>query len=680
MALKVDRLSQSILIRLSVLFCTLMVICQSCIPPSKEIKSDVAISILDKEVQKLLSFQDQLLSDSIYPYLHSDDPTLVYLAIRSFASVQDKKAIDSIVGFLDNPNMDVRAITAYTLGQLGEERATEPLINGFIDQDTLDVDNILNSNILEALGKISNQAIMSNVASVESYRADDTTLLIGQTRSLYRFGLRGITNQDATKAVMKYILDDTYTTKTRVMAANFIARNKDLDLDIYRDEMLRMLRKDNNPNIRMCLAIAMKNLKNDPTLANELITSFDREKDYRVKCYLIKSLGEFPYINVIEPIMAMTTDLNTHVALTAAQYLVNKGNATDSNIYKGLIKESMPWQVKAKIYEALMKHTPIYYTRVKNVIKKEIQDLIEQSKDNYTKAAYIAALSQDPYQYTTLLEYNNASKSDVLKTAIAEGLKRQIESPLFIKAFGGNYIRVARSIADSLIVEAKKGGSGVVATLAGVLNNDQFAWNTLIRDTSWKEDIVSSLKLPRDTEAYNEIKGAIAKIEGKTFAPSPPQYNHPINWTLLSSITDSSRMVMKTSKGNITIELYPDEAPGSVANFVDLCQSDYYDGKTFHRVVPNFVIQGGCPIGDGYGGLDYTIRSELSPQYYDDEGYIGMASAGNHTEGVQFFITHSPTPHLDGRYTIFGKVTNGMEVVHEIQVGDKIIDAILTYQ
>ncbi|MCL4111464.1 UNVERIFIED_CONTAM: hypothetical protein GTU68_020738 [Idotea baltica] len=121
-------------------------------------------------------------------------------------------------------------------------------------------------------------------------------------------------------------------------------------------------------------------------------------------------------------------------------------------------------------------------------------------------------------------------------------------------------------------------------------------------------------------------------------------------------------------------------APGSVANFVGLSQSNYYNGKYFHRVVPNFVIQGGCSRGDGYGGLDYTIRSELGPKYYDGPGYIGMASAGPDTEGTQWFITHSSSPHLDGRYTIFGRVTEGMDVVHSIEIGDIIQDVrILKY-
>ncbi|RMF25715.1 MAG: peptidylprolyl isomerase [Bacteroidetes bacterium] len=138
-----------------------------------------------------------------------------------------------------------------------------------------------------------------------------------------------------------------------------------------------------------------------------------------------------------------------------------------------------------------------------------------------------------------------------------------------------------------------------------------------------------------------------------------------------------TRAIIKTPKGNIMLRLLPLEAPGTVANFIDLVRQGFYDGKNFHRVVPNFVIQGGCPRGDGYGSLDYTIRSELPYLHYDDEGYVGMASAGNHTECTQFFITHSPTPHLDGNYTLFARVVSGMDVVHKIEIGDEISEIII---
>src|SRR5690606_13660018 len=112
--------------------------------------------------------------------------------------------------------------------------------------------------------------------------------------------------------------------------------------------------------------------------------------------------------------------------------------------------------------------------------------------------------------------------------------------------------------------------------------------------------------------------------------------------------------------------------PGSVMNFVTLASSGYYNSKNFHRVVPNFVVQGGCPRGDGWGSEDYSIRSEFSLRRYRT-GSIGMASAGKDTEGTQWFITHSPTPHLDGRYTIFAEVEEGMDIVHLLEVGDQIL-------
>ena len=130
-----------------------------------------------------------------------------------------------------------------------------------------------------------------------------------------------------------------------------------------------------------------------------------------------------------------------------------------------------------------------------------------------------------------------------------------------------------------------------------------------------------------------------------------------------------------TAKGLMKAELYQDDAPGTVENFVKLSKDGYYDGLTFHRVIPNFVIQGGCPNGDGRGGPGYTIPCELDGQrQMHDRGVLSMAHAGRNTGGSQFFICHNRagTQHLDRNHTCFGKVFEGVEVVDEIKPGDKI--------
>ncbi|MEO0985201.1 MAG: peptidylprolyl isomerase [Cyanobacteria bacterium J06639_14] len=131
------------------------------------------------------------------------------------------------------------------------------------------------------------------------------------------------------------------------------------------------------------------------------------------------------------------------------------------------------------------------------------------------------------------------------------------------------------------------------------------------------------------------------------------------------------RAIMETEKGTITLELFEKDAPGTVQNFVDLSQAGFYDGLTFHRVIPDFMIQGGCPKGTGTGGPGYTIKCEINENKHL-AGSLSMAHRGPDTGGSQFFICHSPQPHLDGVHTVFGR-TEDMDVVNAISQSDKII-------
>jgi peptidyl-prolyl cis-trans isomerase B (cyclophilin B) len=132
-----------------------------------------------------------------------------------------------------------------------------------------------------------------------------------------------------------------------------------------------------------------------------------------------------------------------------------------------------------------------------------------------------------------------------------------------------------------------------------------------------------------------------------------------------------------TEKGTMKVEFFEKDAPGTVKNFVDLSKKGFYNGLTFHRVIPTFVIQGGCPIGNGTGGPGYKIKCELNGEnQYHDRGVLSMAHAGRDTGGSQFFIVLSrdTTSHLDRNHTCFGKVTEGIDVIDDIRGGDKILE------
>ena len=139
--------------------------------------------------------------------------------------------------------------------------------------------------------------------------------------------------------------------------------------------------------------------------------------------------------------------------------------------------------------------------------------------------------------------------------------------------------------------------------------------------------------------------------------------------------------IISTEKGDMKAELYTEDTPIAAENFIKLAESHFYDGLCFHLVIPNFVIQCGCPIGDGTGGPGYTIKCETSaPRQYHDRGVLSMAHRGKDTGGSQFFICHNRqnTQHLDGVHTCFGKVVEGEDVIDDIRPGDLIFSVTIT--
>jgi len=155
------------------------------------------------------------------------------------------------------------------------------------------------------------------------------------------------------------------------------------------------------------------------------------------------------------------------------------------------------------------------------------------------------------------------------------------------------------------------------------------------------------------------------------------QWKHPPEMQIDASKT--YKAVIESAKGAIELELYAQQAPNTVNNFVFLAREGFYDGVTFHRVISDFMIQGGDPTGTGRGGPGYRFEDEFEGNSLTHEtGVISMANAGPNTNGSQFFITHSPQPHLNGRHTVFGKVVRGQEVVDSIRQGDKMVRVEIT--
>jgi cyclophilin family peptidyl-prolyl cis-trans isomerase len=159
------------------------------------------------------------------------------------------------------------------------------------------------------------------------------------------------------------------------------------------------------------------------------------------------------------------------------------------------------------------------------------------------------------------------------------------------------------------------------------------------------------------------------RVPPKTYPARRPGYYEAVEAMMRRP---SPVAVITTEKGDVRLELLAHDAPLTVENFVALARKNYFDNIAFHRIVPNFVVQGGDPRGDGNGGPGYQIRCEINTTPYD-RGAVGMALSGKDTGGSQFFVTHSPQPHLDGGYTVFARVADGMDVVDRLARGDRIL-------
>ena len=164
-------------------------------------------------------------------------------------------------------------------------------------------------------------------------------------------------------------------------------------------------------------------------------------------------------------------------------------------------------------------------------------------------------------------------------------------------------------------------------------------------------------------------------MPSSTPKPQPQSYNSPV--PMVIDVNKKYTAVIKTNRGDLALELYAQDAPVTVNSFVSLARKGFYNGLTFHRIIPGFMAQGGDPTGTGSGGPGYKFQDEFSSRTHQ-AGSLSMANSGPGTNGSQFFICYAPQPHLNGKHTVFGQLTQGMDALKQLVNGDKMNEVIIT--
>ena len=661
--------------RLPVALVATLSVAAGCVPVTETADpgQEVALDFKLAETRRLYTLQDELAVDSLLARADHPAPEVRYQVALAFGSIVSDSAVGPLTRLLIDPIDDIRAAAAYALGQQGEAAAAAvpELTQAFDFRDTLGVYAEANAAILEAVGKLGDSTDVALLAGVSTYRPGDTLLALGQMHGLYRAMLRGIVPVRALRVAHERATDTRWPRPVRLLAAHYLQRTRE-PLGRFGESLLDRLRRERDPYLRMPLARALAKAPS-PEMAAALASLLRREPDELVRVELVRALGDQGYENARAGLLEALADASPHVRETAADQLARQGASTDAGRYWRLAKDSLDGIAAARLYGAALRHMPIGLQEYRRYINYELRRDFEEASDPYARAAILHALAEAPWNYRYLVERAlDPALGTVERTAAAEAVDRVARRGDLPGYFGTSLATVKRELGDYLAAVFAAGDPGQQAVAAGTLAVPALNFETEYEDLRFLRLAQAGLDLPRDTETFYAIEDALAALDPGYEARKPaPAFNHPITWDIYRSLQPQLVAEIETPRGTITIDLLEELAPATVVNFVQLVRNGFYEGKRFHRVVPAFVTQGGGPRGDGYGSLDYTIRSETPiGSRYDRPGLVGMASAGRHTEGVQFFFTHQPTPHLDGRYTVFARVTDGLEVVRALRPGD----------
>jgi len=607
------------------------------------------------EVQKVLTNKHNRNTAELIQQFHNPQALFRRLSAEAFASVQDSCAVDSLAVLLNDTDEDVRKAAAFSLGQIKHASAEPYLLQTLQYEQSVHVKRI----IIEAIGKCGTEVGLNYIATTY-YPNDQLLLQTGQAWALARFAIRLMTSDSATIRALTFLAPEI-PEKVQIAASQYFARAKQLKFDELFEPLTNAFNSTNNVFIKANLIIPISK-SSDKNLRDFLLPLFNETTDYRIIVNALRGLHSLDYESYNDLVFQLLSHPNHHVVNEASTYLLEKGNSSDVEQYSQFATQCQTITGKCSLLQA-----SLLYGKNKRSISDQIISAYHNTTNNYEKALLLKAISGDENNASFIAGQITNSKIEVVRTTGLQALVDLRSADNFDTQNKAKISEYAQYFKEAIL----SGDAGLIAIAAAIIREPDMNFRLVYDNTYFLTQALKKLDLPKDLETYIELQKTIEFIDGKKTDKPILNYTEP-DWERIAAIDTNSEALIKTTKGDIRIRLIVEEAPVTVMKFIDLVKTGYYTNMPFHRVVPAFVVQTGCPRGDGWGSGQFLLRSEFSDLSYD-EGYIGMASAGKDTETTQWFITLMPFPHLDGNYTIFAQVVAGMANVHKLELGDNII-------
>ena len=629
-------------------------------------------------LQAVVAAQIDRDGEALRDRLDAEDADVRARAAFALASVQDTSAIPGLLSLLRESIPFVQADAALALGQMPPASVPDtPLLRtlGFTR------DAQVQRRLIEALGKTGTASSLRRLIRLRPPQAAELALAVA------RYGMRGVTDSTATRWLTERLRAPGPWTRRN--AAYALGRVEALAAG--RADTVRAVLSDTAPDdpaaMHLLRALATAGDSSD---ANRVGDWLRTAPDWRTRVEAARALAALsPSDRARDALVGALNDDHPLVARTAAETLAGLEWSRDRSAAIGAWLDAHPdqWRVAAPLLRGL----------ARNNRPKRVLGTVARWRTDPSPVAYAAGLRAlaplDAARADSLLD--DALRSDDLRVAAAavQAIVDRWDRTRPQNA-GRTFARLSTAVrrgdpallyhAAPALADSAFASSGAADTLAATYRTlttpDDLEGMTATLEALGTLGGPTATSVLRDAlnHPHHSIRQAAAQglsaatDSTVTAAAKPLPETPPMDWESLRVLGPHPRLVLETNQGTVTIELDTEQAPQTTQAITRFARNGRYDGVPFHRVVPNFVVQGGdFARRDGFGGPGVFLRTEAT-RIGHRRGTVGMASAGKDTEGSQFFIPHSMQPHLDGNYTAFGRVTDGMEVVDQLRAFDRI--------
>ena len=570
-------------------------------------------------------------------------------ALWNVLQAQDRRDVAALCNALDHADAEVRRSAALAFASV-QDTAGIPCLTRSLD----DAEPRVRAAAVFAMGLVADSALVVDLAE-RAVLESDTSVQRAYLQATFRAMVRNGMLRDP-NAILYYL--DRNTGHERVRAADALRRLSADTLRNMQATYVDLVRRETNPEVQAMLVRGLRGMAG--TEVDELLRQYLQQEEPLLRSAALLAINERTYPGVRDRLPELLKDLPGIGGSAASVWGRFMEPDELERVQEACILHLKDAHVLAGLFQGGFRCDPDpYFFRTWSIG-------LESEMTN----AYDSTLVLTLHRYDEPLVPWIRDFVQLVQEGDHPFLRGQAFEALL--AWSGDMEEPrSRALLEELIQEVVRNPDpGLVCILCEAMADATQEWPYSTVSNDQLQGISEQLDLPRDYEAWLLLKQVMDLRLGKGTSPQvKPPFNHPIDRDRLLALENGQRYRIVTDKGEVTLALEVDVAPGSSVAFDSLVTAGYYNGKTFHRQVPGFVVQGGCPRGDGFGSMDWTLRTEVGLPGFST-GAVGLASAGPDTESCQFFIMLGPAPHLDGRYTRFAHVVDGMDVVQRLQVGD----------